>query len=524
MLKQSSSQLISYRPPVITILGHVDHGKTTLLDTIRKTNITAKEYGGITQHIGAYQAVVRFKSAQPSRAAPTLRRGGREIPNESSLTASDDFTAKSCKITFIDTPGHEAFEKMRSHGVVVADIAVLVVAANDGVMPQTIESVQHIKSAKIPCIVAINKIDLPDINLDKIKKQLVKLGLNLEEYGGETPVIPISAKTGKGIDKLLEMILLLAELNQIKDESGENLKAVVIESVLSKNRGPIATVIIKSGTLNVGDVVICENQEFKIRALIDWSGKNLTKVINGEPAEILGWKILPKIGSILYNKHQVELSGSPIYTREISEVSNKTITKMTPAPQGIEEEKIVFIIKADTTGTLEAVTQSLPQNITIINSGVGNITESDILLAKTTKALIIGFHLKTPDNILKFAESEKVIIKTYNIIYELFDEIKEVVEALKQGNLVTILGEAKIIAIFKIKDQLIAGVKVISGRIARGDQVKIVRGKSEVARARIKSLRHNKEDINKSEQGTEAGVLLSQNIEILTEDSIISIG
>ena len=481
------------RPPIVTVLGHVDHGKTSLLDQIRKTDVAAKEFGGITQHIGAYQVEVNPKGEQSSRS----RR----------------------KITFIDTPGHEAFAKMRSRGAKVADIAILVIAGNDGIMPQTLESIQHIKAANIPSIVAINKIDLPDINIDKIKKQLVKTGLSLEEYGGETPVLPISAKTGQGIDKLLEMILLLSELNQVKQDTNI-FEAVVIESILSKNKGIVASIVIRNGSLKLGDEVICENQEFRIRAFYDSRGNKLNMVKAGDPAEILGWKKIPSVGSSLYVKSQISLT-KPAIT-QILPPTIKSIT--TPQEKSLEEEKIKLILKADTVGTLEAITAGLGNNIEIILKGVGNISESDILLAKTTKAIVVGFHQKPSDTVVKLATSEKVIIKYYNIIYELFDEITEVVDALKKGNLVTILGEAKIIALFPVKNEKIAGVKVITGRIARGDQIKVMRKDQEIGRAKIKSLHHLKEDITKAEQGMEAGLLLSQNIDFLTGDSIISIG
>lgn len=478
-MKKQALTTVLPRPPVITILGHVDHGKTTLLDTIRKTNIAAKEYGGITQHIGAYQ-----------------------------------ITFNNNPITFIDTPGHEAFAKMRSRGATVADLSILVVAGNDGIMPQTRESLDYIKTAKVPFIVAVNKIDLPDVNLEKIKKQLVKLDVKLEEYGGETPLIPLSAKTGQGVDKLLEMIILLAELHQIKDTTAEKLKAVVIESILSKNKGPVATIIVRSGKLSVGDEIVCENQEFRVRALYNWLGESFKQVESGKGAEVLGWKTLPIVGSILFNKHQLALTHS----------THQQIPQIPPKQSIPPQEQIKLLIKADTAGTLEAIEASLPKNTFILESGVGNINESDVLLAKSAKALIIGFHIKPSEFVLKLADSEKVIIKTYNIIYELLDEIDEVVEALQQGNLVNILGEAKVLAIFNIKDQIVAGIKVIKGRIARGDQVKIMRQDKEIGRGRIKSLRHNKEDITKSEQGSEAGLILSQNIDILTGDSIISIG
>ncbi|MBI3380011.1 translation initiation factor IF-2 [Candidatus Gottesmanbacteria bacterium] len=487
MVKKSKTQYIATRAPIVTILGHVDHGKTSLLDTIRKTNIAQREHGGITQHIGAYQI---------------------ETPKG--------------KITFIDTPGHQAFAKMRGRGADVSDIAVLVVAANDGVMPQTIESINLIQNAQIPAIVAINKIDLPDINIDKIKKQLTKHGLNLEEYGGEIPVIPLSAKTGEGVEKLLEMILLLSELNQVQEDMAGKFKAVVIESTLSKSRGAVATIIIRSGKLSIGEEVVCEDQTFKVRAFINWLGQNKTQVIPGDPTEILGWQKVPLVGSALYKKSAVAL-GQKV-EEEITPAIKTEIITTPSSEQEIEQEKINFIIKSDNFGTLEAILGSLPKNAIVIASGAGQISESDILLAKTTKAIVIGFNMKIADSVVKLADSEKVILKTYNIIYELLEEIDDVVEAALTGNLVEILGEAKIMAVFTMKDQVVAGVKISSGRIARGDKVKIVRKEVELGRSRIKSLRHGKEDITKAEQGMEAGVILADNITFLTGDSIISIG
>jgi len=489
MKNQATNSISFSRPPIVTILGHVDHGKTTLLDYIRKSNVANREHGGITQHISTYQVEISGK-----------------------------------KVTFIDTPGHEVFVKMRSRGADVADIAVLVVAGNDGVMPQTVESVNYIKSANLPCIVAVNKIDLPDINLDKIKKQLVKLGFTLEEYGGETPVVPISAKTGKGVDKLLEMILLVAELKEIKEDKPGKIHAVVIESTLTKNRGVTATVIIRSGSLAIGDQVSCENQTFKIRAIINWLGESVRQAKPGEGVEILGWKSIPSVGSVLSPFSQVYLSTrvqKPLFYNPIKPSLNISVQPLPP-----QEEKIRLILKADTYGTLEAIMNILKDkdSVNVINSGVGSISESDVFLAKTTKSLILGFQIKPTNQVLKLAETEKVIIKTYNIIYELLNEIDEVVEAVRTGNLVNILGEAKIMALFPVKEQTIAGVKVISGRIARGDQVKIMRNEVEIARAKIKSLRHGKEDITTSPQGSEAGILLSHEVKLLTGDSIISIG
>ena len=524
MIKQKTTPSYISRPPIVTVMGHVDHGKTTLLDTIRKTNIANQEYGSITQHIGAYQVTVTPKGEQSSRATPSsLSKGSRGIQPDKGILrqAQDDFVSSGHKITFIDTPGHEAFSKMRSRGANVADIVVLVVAANDGVLPQTIESIAHIKAAKIPCIVGLNKMDLPDLLPDKIKKQLTKAGLTLEENGGETPVVPISAKTGAGIDKLLETILLLADLFQVKEVDHKKFSAVVIESSLSQSKGPVATTIVRSGTIQIGQEVVCDNQSFRVRALLDFRGKNILIASASEPVEVLGWKILPEVGNMVYSKEQVALA---VKDKSPLSKERKTQALAATAHRELTEEKIKLIIKSDTAGTLEAITSSLKNNLEIISGAVGTISESDILLAKTTGAIVVGFHLSPSSNIVKLAQSEKVIIKTYNLIYELFKEIDEVAEALKHGNLVEVLGEAKIVALFPYESDLVAGIKVTSGRIARGDQVKVMRVDKEIGRSRIKSLRERKKDINRAELGMEAGVILSQKIDFLTGDSIISIG
>lgn len=476
------------RPPIVTILGHVDHGKTTLLDKIRKSHVAAKEEGGITQHIGAYQITV---ASDPAKRA----------------------------ITFIDTPGHQAFAKMRVRGAQVADIAVLVIAANDGIMPQTIESIGHTKDAKIPAIIALNKIDLPDTNTDKIKKQLTTHGFNLEEYGGDTPVIPLSAKTGEGVDKLLSMILLLSEMHEVKEENPGQLKGIVIESALSKQRGATGTVILRSGKLKVGEDIANDTQIFRVRAILDEYGKSKKEIGPGDPGLILGWKLLPQVGSLIRPKNLVK--EAVIAARPIAPPG---IPLYIPQSEEKKDEKVRLILKTDTAGSLEAISASLKDNVDIIEKYIGAITESDILLAKTTHALVIGFHIPVSESVIKLAQTEKVLIKTYDIIYELLDEIDDVVDALKKGNLVTILGEAKVQALFPHENDLIAGIKVLSGRIAKGDQVKIMRNEEEIGRSRIKSMRHLKQETTKAEQGTEAGILLSSNLPLLTGDSIISIG
>lgn len=497
-MKQKTVPPVSFvRPPIVTVLGHVDHGKTTLLDTIRKTQITAKEHGGITQHIGAYEIILNKEITQKAKSPIS-------------------------SITFIDTPGHQAFARMRVRGADVADIAILVVAGNDGVQPQTVESINHIQAAKIPTIVVINKIDLPDINMDRIKQQLVKLGLELEEYGGETPVVPLSAKTGQNLEKLFEMILIVAELHNVKQDPHALFQGVIIESTLTKNRGPVATIVVRNGVIKRGDDLVADTSLCRVQAMINWKGEQLPELHAGQAAEILGWKTVPPVGSTATLSSQKQAPKEiplPAKTAAPSPVGSPTPV------QSVEEEKIKIILRSDMAGTLEAIQAGLQKDMfETISSGVGTISESDVLLAKTTKAIIVGFQIKPPESVVKLASAEKVIIRSYNIIYELFDELEEVAIALKEGNLVTVLGEAKIIALFPMKQEMIAGIKVISGRIARGDQVKIVREEKEIGRSKIKSLRHLKEDVNKAEQGTEAGLILSQKLDLLTGDAIIAIG
>lgn len=499
----STQTSAAIRTPVVTILGHVDHGKTTLLDTIRKTNVAGRETGGITQHIGAYQISVSTKGNLQPR-----------------------------KITFIDTPGHEAFAKMRARGAKVADIAVLVVSANDGVMPQTKEAIQHIQQAGIKCVVAITKVDLPDTNLEKIKKQLSRERIKLEEYGGDVPVVAVSAKKGLGIEKLLEMILLVSDLFTNEAKEPKNFKGVVIESSLSKNKGALATLITRSGRLRVGDEIICDRQVIRVRQLLDWQGKVLKEMTAGDAAEVLGWKIPPLVGSQVTRKDQSEINPVEKPLNSDSHVNNgltqeriaaNSSTLVVP-PILTPSDKLTVIIKSDTAGTLEAISMQLTEMVNILSAGAGLVSESDVFLAKSASAIIINFNQKIPDSVSRLATAEKVLIKSYNIVYELFDEIDEVVEALKRGDLVTTLGTAKVLALFPYNDETVIGVKVASGRIARGDQVKVMRDEVEVGRARIKSLRHRKDDITKAEQGHEAGIILSQKLEVLTGDSIISIG
>jgi translation initiation factor IF-2 len=385
------------RPPIVTILGHVDHGKTTLLDFIRKASVAAHEHGGITQAIGAYQA-----------------------------------THDGKLITFIDTPGHAAFEKMRSRGAKVADIAVLVVAADDGVMPQTVEAIKHIQAANVPMIAAVNKIDLPGINLtsqmEKIKRQLSDNKVLVEEYGGDVPIVQLSAKSGEGVDKLLEMILLVAEVNELKGDPDLPAQGVVIESNLDKSKGPVATIIIRNGSLKKTDQIFLGGTKSKIRGVIDYTGKSIDQAGPSTPVELLGLEIVPAVGALLGDEKPAE-----VQKREVISLLQKLRN---------ENSNILNVIaKADKVGSLEAIEDALlsfnveGDVVKLVAKGTGDITEKDVELAAATKAFIVGFAVKVTPPAAKIADTEHVLIRTYNIIYELLDEIKDVVEGMLAGEL-----------------------------------------------------------------------------------------
>lgn len=425
------------RPPIVVVLGHVDHGKTTLLDAIRSSDVASGEYGGITQSIGAYQ-----------------------INN----------------ITFIDTPGHEAFSAMRSTGAKVADIAVLVVAANDSVMPQTAESIKIIQEAKIPYIVALNKIDLPEANFDKTVQDLLRHNVLLENYGGDVPFVKISAKKKEGIKELLDLISLLAQMNDIKGDPEAPLEFTVIESKMAKNRGPVSTIIVRNGTIKIG--------ENNVRALLDWQGKNILSAGPGTPVEVLGWT---KVDS-----------------------GRATLARMTTS------EDLNLILKTDTNGSLAAILAKIPPNVKLIQNSTGEISDADILLAKSTKAIILGFNVK--NSAAKLAENEKVLVRTYKIIYELLDELSDAANGmLTPVEVEEILGKGEIVAEFPFEKLKIAGIKITEGRIAKGDLVKINDVKS-----KIKSLRVGKDEVNKVEKGKDCGVLLDPQIDFKLGTDIIS--
>lgn len=486
MAKKTASA--SFRPPIVVVLGHVDHGKTTLLDTVRKTNVASLEHGGITQHIGAYQIE----------------------------------TATHKKITFIDTPGHEAFAKMRSRGAAVADLAVLVVAADDSVKPQTKESIAQIKAANISCIVAVNKIDLPTANVDRVKSDLAKEGIQVEGFGGDVPIVSLSAKTGKGVPELLDMIGLVGEMKELKNEPQAPVEAVVIETRMDKGKGLVSSVIIKTGTLSAGsDLYEGKVNIAKVRAMFDEQGASVKEAGPSKPVEVLGFKTLPQVGAVL--------RAQPFESTS-SQKSAPTLFKEPELPdflKPLEEQaaqKLSLLLKADTTGSLEAIRAALDQRIAVVHSGIGPITDADILDAKASRAIVVGFNVKTSPSAEMLAQTEKVIHRTYTIIYELISELSEVANGLKE--VITKereLGKGQIIAEFPFEKDRIAGTKVVAGRLARGDSVKIMRGEEIVGTAKIKSLRQGKNDVTKVEVGKECGVLLDRKVDFQKEDGIIAV-
>jgi len=485
MAKKKTELHISSRPPIVAVLGHVDHGKTTLLDTIRKTHVAAKEHGGITQHIGAYQ-----------------------VNN----------------ITFIDTPGHEAFAAMRSRGASVADIALLVVAADDSVKPQTKESIEQIQASGATMIVVINKIDLPTAIVDKVKSDLAKNGVQVEGFGGDIPVALVSAKTGKGVPELLDLISLVAQMKGLDNAPEAPLEAVVIETRLDKGKGMVATIVVKKGTLTFGTLLFeGSKQVARVRAMFDEYGKAVAEAGPARPVEILGFTSLPSVGAVLRTdvylspEAPAEVAGAQLYSSENLPDWLKPVSEQV----GLQ---LNIILKADTAGSMEAILAALNKKVKVVHAGVGDIGDADVLMAKSSKSFIVGFNVKCPPPVEKLATAEKVIFRTYTIIYELLDELTEVVSGMKEVLAVEReLGMGTIIAEFPYEKTRIAGTRVMSGRLARGDTVKIMRGEEEIGRAKIKSLRKGKEEVTKVEEGIECGVLFDKKVDFALQDAIIPV-
>lgn len=481
-----------FRPPIVAILGHVDHGKTTLLDYIRKSNITDREYGGITQKIGAYEIATEFK----------------------------DY--KTNKITFIDTPGHEAFIKLRARGANVSDIALLLIDGKDSVMPQTIESISHIKTAKIPFIVVINKIDLPEINPEKVKNDLLKYEVMTEGKGGEVPVVLVSAKTGKGINELLETILFTASDLKLNFDEKNPALAYIIETKKDR-RGIVASAIIKDGTIKIADVLYTNDQKIKVKSLTNDLGKNISQVQPSSPFEILGFNDMPEVGGLI-TQQPVTSHKSPSQS-PVTDHQALTLEDVLKTP--VVEKKLPAIIKADSQGSVEALKNSLKDNpnLNIVLLAVGEINKSDIFLAKITKSIIIGYTVKISAEAADLAKQEKVIIKTYQIIYELLDELNEVANLIKEKEEKekNLKGEARILANFIIEGEKIFGVSVIKGKINLGDQLECFRKNKLIGKTKLVSLKIRAKTVDEVKKGQEGGMIFGPPLDFMVGDVVKSI-
>lgn len=488
------------RPPIVTVMGHVDHGKTSLLDAIRKTNVTMKEMGGITQHIGASVVEINDK-----------------------------------KVVFLDTPGHEAFTAMRARGASVTDIVVLVVAADDGVMPQTIEAINHVKAANVPLIVAINKIDLPTANPDRVKTELSELGLVPEEWGGNTICVPVSAKKNIGIDDLLEMILLVAEMEDLKANPNKPARGTVIEAKLEKGKGPVATVIVQNGTLQVGDAVIAGTTYGKVRAMFDDKGRKIKKAGPSMPVEILGFSEVPEAGDkfvVVENEKKArELAEKRREVQRELELKKKQKVSLEDLFRQIQEgtvKELNVIIKADVQGSVEALRKSLEElsneevRIRVIHGAVGAITETDVMLASASNAIIIGFNVRPETNAKTLAEKEKVEIKLYRIIYDAIEDVKAAMKGMLEPKYKEVeLGRAEVRAVFKIPGVgNVAGCYVLNGKITRNADVRIVRDGIVIYEGKIASLKRFKDDVREVQQGFECGIGIEKFNDIKEGDII----
>lgn len=484
---------LSERPPIVVVMGHVDHGKTSLLDAIRHTDMINNEAGGITQHIGAY----------------TVSIAGKQI-------------------TFLDTPGHEAFTAMRMRGALATDIAVLVVAADDGIMPQTIEAINHAKAAGVEIVVAINKIDKPGANVDRVKQELVEYGLVSEDWGGKTICVPVSAKNNIGIDNLLEMIILVAELHELKANKNKKASGIIIEAKLDKGRGPIATALVQNGTLEIGNPMVAGESYGKVRAMIDDKGNRVKKALPSTPVEILGLSSVPNAGDSFYvtnsEKQARQLAESVISKNKVSMLKNNINNNKISLDDLFEQIKtgdvkdLAIIVKADVQGSVEAIKNSLERlsneqvKIKTIHGGVGAITESDIMLASASNAIVIGFNVR-PDSAAKsIAESENVDVRLYRIIYDAIEDIKSAMKGLLDPVYKEkIIGHAEVRQLFKVSSLgTIAGSYVTDGKVTRSSKIRVIRDGINIYEGEIATLKRFKDDVKEVSEGYECGILINK--------------
>lgn len=479
-------------PPVVTVLGHVDHGKTTLLDSLRKTNVVAGESGGITQHIGA-----------------------SEIETDSGK-----------RIVFIDTPGHEAFTAMRARGAMVTDIAILIVAADDGIMPQTVEAIKHVKAAKVPVIVAINKIDHPSANVERTKQQLLEHELVPEEWGGDTVVVPISALTGEGLDELVDMILLVAEVQDLWVEPNADFAGIVIECSLDSSQGTVCTVLIRKGELKVGDSVVCGTAHGRIRRLRTWTGRSVKEMGAGSPVEVIGLTGMPEAGEIMTRaknpkeaRRIAEEREQAVRAQEMAGVSGISLRDLFQDAEGAAQAALNVIVKGDVWGTVQALEGKLAEfdarldglDINVVATGVGDITESDVMLARASEAIIIGFHVDVDANTRQTAQNEGVEIRLYQVIYEVLDDIQHALLGLLEPVYEDVLlGKAQVLELFRVsRIGVIAGCRITDGTMRRGAEMRVFRNGEEIFRGPLQSLKHFDQDIRSLDAPNECGISTS---------------
>ncbi|MEK9132542.1 MAG: translation initiation factor IF-2 [Patescibacteria group bacterium] len=500
LIKEDDEKDLVMRPPIVTIMGHVDHGKTKLLDAIRETDVVSTEAGGITQHIGAYQ----------------IEKNGR-------------------KITFIDTPGHEAFTSMRARGAKVTDIVILVVAADEGVKPQTVEALDHAKEAGVPIIVAINKIDKEDINIDRVKAQLAELGLQPEDWGGKTIMAPVSAMTGEGIPALLEMILLVADMENLRANPNRPAVATVVESNLDKNLGPVATVLVNTGTLHIHDAILAGSIWGRVKIMKNHLGVEMKEASPSTPVRIAGLQSTPHSGDIIQvvpsmeeakrKAEQIELMRSGI-----GGTATFGLEQIMSAIQAGKMKTLKVVVKADTLGSMEALKLSLSRvkkdevSIKIIHSGVGNITESDVMMAAASKGIVVGFNTFANPHVHQIAGKSGTQIFTYKIIYALIDDLKKILSGLLEPEVTQVtLGRAEVRAIFMTqRKSMIIGCKVVSGKIENKTRVRIYRGEEKIGEGVIDSLKKNKDIVHEIGEGNDCGIKFVGDVSLQEGDVIES--
>jgi translation initiation factor IF-2 len=488
LFEEDDPSLLQPRAPIVTVMGHVDHGKTSLLDAIRTTEVAAGERGGITQHIGASE----------------VEHDGK-------------------KVVFLDTPGHEAFTAMRARGAKVTDIAVVVVAADDGVMPQTLEAISHAKAAKVPIIIALNKIDKPDANPDRVKTELSEAGVIVEEYGGDTPLVPVSARTRVGLDELIEMILLVADLQELKANPKRQAVGTIVEAQLDKNRGAVATAIVQTGTLRVGDVIVVGETFGKVRALENAEGKRVSKAGPSSAVVVLGLSAVPEAGDILRVVPDEKAARAMVETRKAEAAARggegsgrATLEDLYRQIQAGQAKELRIILKADVSGSLGAITHALEQldqdeiRLNVLHEGAGDITDNDIMLASASDAIIVGFNTKITETARRAAEAEGVDVRLYDIIYKLTDDIDAALKGLLEPEVVEVVeGRAEVRQIFRVgKSTVIAGCFVTDGRIIRSG-ARVWRAGKVIATDRIESLRRFRDDVREVATNYECGIGLA---------------